>query len=229
MIIFYQIGNGFNNRQCISGCRLWEGRSEVKKQPEVTAQTRQNLIDAFWSLYKIRRIEKITVREITQLAGYNRSTFYEYFLDVYDVLEQLEKSIMPQIPDFPPMDFPIVNGTSGIPFPAETFMELYKTYNEYYTVLLGDNGDSAFMGKIKMAMLPKQKAMLLAGGARDSFELDAVLEYTNISMIGMLAYWFRLENKPPIEEFLALMYKIMQGGVLGMLPKRDVTVQNPRC
>jgi len=206
----------------------------VKKQPDVTAQTRQNLTGAFWSLYKQKRIEKITVREITQLAGYNRGTFYEYFLDVYDVLEQLEKSIMPQMPDFPPMDLPPmdlpgIDGASVMPFPVEEFMKLYETYNEYYTVLLGDNGDSAFMGKIKKAMLPKQKEVMLASGASDGFELDAVLEYTNISMIGMLAYWFRLENKPPVEEFLALMYKIMQGGMLSTLLIHDAIVQNPRC
>lgn len=221
--------NGFSNRQSIPGCRIWKGRFEVKKQPDVTAQTRQNLTGAFWSLYKQKRIEKITVREITQLAGYNRGTFYEYFLDVYDVLEQLEKSIMPQIPDMPPMELPAIAGTPGMPFPVEAFMKLYETYNEYYTVLLGDNGDSAFMGKIKMAMLPKQKEVMLASGASDGFELDAVLEYTNISMIGMLAYWFRLEKKPPVEEFLALMYKIMQGGMLSTLLISDAIVQNPHC
>ncbi|MEI8199066.1 MAG: TetR/AcrR family transcriptional regulator [Eubacteriales bacterium] len=201
----------------------------MKKQPDVTAQTRQNLTGAFWSLYKQKRIEKITVREITQLAGYNRGTFYEYFLDVYDVLEQLEKSIMPQMPDMPPMKLPAIAGASGMPFPVDAFMKLYETYNEYYTVLLGDNGDSAFMGKIKMAMLPKQKEVMLASGAIDGFELDAVLENINISMIGMLAYWFRLEKKPPVEEFLALMYKIMQGGMLSTLLIHDAIVQNPRC
>jgi len=185
----------------------------MKKQPEVTAQTKQNLTYAFWSLYKEKRIEKITVREITQLAGYNRGTFYEYFLDVYDVLEQLENSIMPQMQDLPPMNLPMMGGAPVMPFPVEAFIKLYKTYDEYYTVLLGDNGDSAFMGKIKKVLLPKQKAMLLERGAKDGFELDAVLEYTNTSMIGIFAYWFRLENKPPIEEFLALMYKIMQGGL----------------
>jgi AcrR family transcriptional regulator len=220
--------NGFSNRQCIYGCRIWKGRYDVKKQPEVTAQTKQNLTDAFWSLYKKKRIEKITVREITQLAGYNRGTFYEYFLDVYDVLEQLEKSIMPQMPDFPSMDFPIAAGATGMTFPLEAFMKLYETYNEYYTVLLGDNGDSAFMGRIKMTMLPKQKEVMLASGASDGFELDAVLEYINISMIGMLAYWFRLEKKPPVEEFLALMYQIMQDGMSSTLLIRDAIVHNLR-
>lgn len=69
----------------------------MKKQSEVTAQTKQNLVGAFWSLYCEKRIEKITVKEITLKAGYNRGTFYEYFTDVYDVLEQIEKSLIPTI------------------------------------------------------------------------------------------------------------------------------------
>lgn len=45
--------------------------------------TRQNLIDSFWLLYCQKNIEKITVKEICEIAGYNRSTFYVYFNDVY--------------------------------------------------------------------------------------------------------------------------------------------------
>jgi AcrR family transcriptional regulator len=66
-------------------------RCMMNRQPEITAQTRQNLIDAFWSLYCEKRIEKITVKEITIKAGYNRGTFYEYFVDVYDVFETIRR------------------------------------------------------------------------------------------------------------------------------------------
>ena len=48
----------------------------MNKQPEITAQTKQNFVDAFWELYKKYSIEKITVKQITDKAGYNRATFY---------------------------------------------------------------------------------------------------------------------------------------------------------
>ncbi|URN86257.1 TetR/AcrR family transcriptional regulator [Acetobacterium wieringae] len=53
--------------------------------------TRQNLIDSFWLLYCQKNIEKITVKEICEIAGYNRSTFYVYFNDVYEILEEIEE------------------------------------------------------------------------------------------------------------------------------------------
>ena len=69
----------------------------MKKREEITAQTKQNIMDAFWSLYCEKRIEKITVRDITNEAGYNRGTFYEYFSDVYNVLEQIENTLIPSL------------------------------------------------------------------------------------------------------------------------------------
>ena len=62
----------------------------MAKRPHITETTRKNLIDAFWKLYQTKPIERISVREITDIAGYNRGTFYLYFKDVHDVLEQIE-------------------------------------------------------------------------------------------------------------------------------------------
>ena len=66
----------------------------MNRQTQVTDQTRTNLREAFWELYAEKSIEKITVREITDRAGYNRATFYLYYRDVYDVLEQVEDTVV---------------------------------------------------------------------------------------------------------------------------------------
>lgn len=57
-----------------------------------TQITRQNLIDAFWQLYRYKSIDKISVKEVCMIAGYNRSTFYAYFKDVYEILEDIEEN-----------------------------------------------------------------------------------------------------------------------------------------
>ena len=116
----------------------------MKKQPQITAQTKQNLIDAFWSLYCEQRIEKITVKEITNKAGYNRGTFYEYFTDVYAVLEDLENSLIPKLDELPPISLP----SKGVGMQLDSFFELYEKNNQYYSVLLGDKGDPAFASKL---------------------------------------------------------------------------------
>ena len=69
----------------------------MKKNPEATAVTRQNLVDAFCILLKKNPVQKITVHAICEKAGYNRSTFYKYFRDVYDVLEYIENIVIAQV------------------------------------------------------------------------------------------------------------------------------------
>ena len=59
----------------------------MRKQPEVTERTRAALREAFWELYAGDGttpglpVERISVRAITDRAGFNRATFYLYFHD----------------------------------------------------------------------------------------------------------------------------------------------------
>ncbi len=66
----------------------------MNKQPQVTDATRQALVNAFFQLAKKKGIFKITVREITELAGYNRTTFYHYFEDVFALIEYAEDTFL---------------------------------------------------------------------------------------------------------------------------------------
>lgn len=62
----------------------------MKKQPEITDETRKNFVEAFCTLYQKIPVEKITVKEIAEKAGYSRVTFYSYFSNPYDVLNYME-------------------------------------------------------------------------------------------------------------------------------------------
>ena len=66
----------------------------MKKQPEITYRTRQAFVDAFIQIYMMKDINKITVREIVDLTGTSRATFYRYFQDVYAVLNTLKNLFM---------------------------------------------------------------------------------------------------------------------------------------
>lgn len=186
----------------------------MKKKPEVTAQTRQNLIDAFWTLYCENRIEKITIREITQKAGYNRGTFYEYFTDVYDVLESIESSLIPTLDELPPVSTP--TGTLGMPL--DMFLKLYEQNSKYYSVLLGDNGDPAFASKLKNSIKPTIMKIFADKNDIDQKELDYILEYTLSAMIGIMSYWFKQTDPISNDKLFDLIYRLMGQGVMKQLP-----------
>ncbi|GGI11484.1 TetR/AcrR family transcriptional regulator [Gottfriedia solisilvae] len=189
----------------------------MKKKPTITAQTKQNIIDAFWELYCTKRIEKITIKEITTRAGYNRSTFYEYFTDVYDVLEQIENTLISRLQELPMQQL----SSPGDPFPFEALVSMYSHHSKYLVVLLGDHGDPAFQGKVKGSMKPIIKEILVSKGAKDGFELDYTLEYALSAMIGILSYWFNQEKAPSIESLMVLITELSSEGVMGRLMGRS--------
>lgn len=187
----------------------------MNKQPQVTAQTKQNLIDAFWSLYCEKKMEKITVREITQKAGYNRGTFYEYFADVYDVLEQIEESLIPTLDELPLIT--IAEDDMGMPI--NMFMKLYEQNCKYYSVLLGDNGDPAFVSKLKNSTKPILKQAFSEKHDLNPLVFDFILEYVLSAMIGVMSYWFRQDKILPAEDLINLIHDLMENGVMKRITK----------
>ncbi|MFD1907900.1 TetR/AcrR family transcriptional regulator [Paenibacillus rhizoplanae] len=69
----------------------------MNKQPQVTEKTRQRFIEVFVSYTAKKPIEKISIQEIANRSGYNRSTFYQYFTDIYELLDAVENNLLHDI------------------------------------------------------------------------------------------------------------------------------------
>ncbi|PKN98811.1 MAG: TetR/AcrR family transcriptional regulator [Chloroflexi bacterium HGW-Chloroflexi-4] len=187
----------------------------MQKHAEITEQTRQNLIEAFWSFYTTKRIDKITVKEITNKAGYNRGTFYEYFQDVYEVLEVIENFSLPTLDELPPL----VDENPNSPAFINSFMALYQKKYKYYNHLLGDNGDPAFQRKLKDSLKSSIILALKNKEEIDLEEIDIMLEYILSGMIGILIYMFQQKPNLSEEKIISLQYTLMQGDMVNKLLK----------
>lgn len=192
------------------------------KQSVTAEKTRQKLIDAFLSLYATRRIDKITVREITNMAGYNRGTFYAYFFDVYDVLEQIEAEALPSFEELPPM----MDAGEVSPVFVASFLSLYQEKFKVYDILLGDNGDPAFQRKLKNSIKSTLFEMLAKKGNVNVIEVDLMLEYILSGLIGILIYAFQNRPNIPEEQLVAMIYTLLKGDVSHKLRVSASTIRN---
>lgn len=87
-------------------------------------QTKQSLINAFFSLASTKDFEKITIADITKGAQVNRATFYAHFKDKYDLMEYL-------MGDFASAS--IDNRTSGVvKFDEESIHQLVLAVWDFY-------------------------------------------------------------------------------------------------
>ncbi len=57
-------------------------------------RTKKSIWEAFLKLRKKKSIEKITVREISDIAMINKSTFYRYYEDIYRLSDEIENYVL---------------------------------------------------------------------------------------------------------------------------------------
>ncbi|HSI66383.1 MAG TPA: TetR/AcrR family transcriptional regulator [Planococcus sp. (in: firmicutes)] len=188
----------------------------MKKQPEVTAQTKQALMDAFWELYCEHSFEKITVKWITEKAGYNRGTFYVYFKNVQDVLIQIEDSLLPtdeQYQEILEMKLESIDSEMI----SEQFYRMYELHGDKLRVLLGPNGDLNFAHRIKNIFKDELIQHLGHLSDKDRLKWEYAMEYEFSARLGMMTLWFNNNKDMGIDEFAALFYELSSNGVIPTL------------
>lgn len=61
---------------------------QTKTDPRVL-RTRKLITEAFIQIFQTKSFSEISVKDITTEAMINRATFYNHFLDKYDLLEKV--------------------------------------------------------------------------------------------------------------------------------------------
>lgn len=139
----------------------------ANKNPQVTGRTIQRIKDAFWQLYETKPIEKISVRQITELAGYNHATFYLYFSSVRDVRDQIEEDLLTRRDAM--LDASLHDGTLEVTPELSAMTALLTRYGK---VLLGPHGDPAFIERAEASAWPYIQPILFP----DTPDLDAIAD-----------------------------------------------------
>ena len=60
-------------------------------------KTRQAIKSAFLQLRKTKRLEEITVKELSVLAQISKATFYLHYKDIFDLSESLQMEVIEQV------------------------------------------------------------------------------------------------------------------------------------
>lgn len=76
---------------------LWEDRIVGNKR---VARTKKAIVTALFEMMSEKEIDRITVTELASRAGVDRKTFYHYYKNVQDVIDELEDRIIGHIVNF---------------------------------------------------------------------------------------------------------------------------------
>lgn len=160
--------------------------------------TKNNLIEAFWSIYKVKPLPKITVKEITDKAGYNRGTFYTYFSDINEIQALLKEQLIPT-KDILLSPLMQLDKTSNNVFDTlDRTNEYIKEHSEKIAVLIGPEGDPAFVHEFKMRIRKIIMDYIHELKIKEPEKIEYLIEYQISALIGVFQLW--LEKHGGIDE-----------------------------
>jgi len=158
---------------------------------EELSPTKGKIYDVLTVLLRNNTVEKITVSKISKLAGINRSTFYEYFEDVYDLKDQFEDYLVDITLKTINVEFSF-DGTT-IQFTETSHVDIEPGYYSFIEFLIASDNT-----RFRLKLI-KTLSMLIS----EEFDLNfnnTVVQCACISVVaGLITYlsqWCRIHPNP---------------------------------
>jgi len=105
--------------------------------------TKSIIEKSFFTLLKMKPLNKISVKSVCDLAEINRTTFYRYYTDPYDLLRQIENNLVQS------MESLIQDAKAGnIDKTILSVVDAIHEHSDIYTLLVSDYGDRNFINRI---------------------------------------------------------------------------------
>lgn len=157
-----------------------------RKENRRVRYTRMALRETLLSLLQQYPLNKITVSRICEQADVNRSTFYLYYKDAYDLLDQIETELYEQISQ-------ALEGTSYMLPNVEMLQRIYEIIyknRDLCRILFGEFGDKVFLRKVgnihKDQMMREWRKL---GKNLDETTLSYLHTFAAYTNIGVMERW----------------------------------------
>lgn len=162
-------------------------------------RTRKMLQEALIELTGEKGFEAVSVRDITERAMVNRSTFYRHYLDKYDLIDQYLDEVYALTKDEDILAEKMARATgTEIPSGLVTLLRHVQKFAQFYRVMLGQNGCARFTERFRQHSETRFRMLLEHFGAEpepDSPPVDVRLQYISCAGVGTILWW--LENNQP--------------------------------
>jgi len=184
-------------------------------------ETREKIERAFMQIYAEERIEKITIRQITDLAGLNRGTFYTYYKDIYDLLEKVEERFISEISALIKKIIPaVIKGDPGERIKG--LEEFYEKNNDIVHLFFGRKTNPEMIDRIKLFAKSIVRNCLPLPAPGEDQETEYIMEYIASAQIGVITYWLAHDRDMETPKLADFISRINHSAPLGMLSSHAV-------
>lgn len=181
-----------------------------KKENRRVRYTRLALRESLLGQLEQQPLNNISVSRVCELADVNRSTFYLYYKDVYDLMEQIEEDLYAQLSALVHANPAILPSSDLL---RRIFEVIYKN-RDLTRVAFGKYGNKEFMKKV--SNLYRDQA--LADWKKlfehlDETTLDYIYTFSTYTSIGTIERWVQRDFQESPEQLAQLTNRLLSNGI----------------
>ncbi|MGN1003298.1 MAG: TetR/AcrR family transcriptional regulator [Oscillospiraceae bacterium] len=169
------------------------------KNDQRVALTKQRIYRSFLALLKEKSIHRISIRELCEDAGINRTTFYNHYGSQYDVLNEIADNYLGEIAKT--IENADVRDKESVHSRVALILHFIQDNLELSAMLLNNSIDQTFASRL--FSLPKIEEMLdeALAGIRDEKAKAATVSFAIYGSYKVLQDWINdPERADPAEE-----------------------------
>ena len=171
--------------------------------------TKKKLTNTLLLLINEKKIKDITVLELCQKAKINRTTFYKYYKDVYDLIFKIEESLLTDLEKY----INDIKRNYLITYTSK-IIETIANHKEIYTRILSENGDHTFLRRI-LSLVYDQSIIewekLLKKATRS--DLEKIYNFIVDGTIGIVEAWIKSNCQEEPNNVAIFINKICMSGL----------------
>lgn len=158
-----------------------------KRENQRVALTKRLVQESFLQLLQRKRIQQISIRELCEDAGINRTTFYNHYGSQYDVLSEISQNYLADIVQTLGSADPANRGS--VHQRVRLVLQYAEEHLELSALLINNNIDETFAARL--FSLPKIEDMLGAAlsGVADERERNAVISFVIQGSYKLIQDW----------------------------------------
>ena len=170
--------------------------------------TKKRLYESLMKLVGKKPLNQVTVKEITEDADVNRSTFYFHYQDVSSMVVEMEDKFL--------QDFSVA--LTALEQKSHDFIAILvrclENHRNLCKLLLGSNGDMAFVEKMKAIVAEKcSKIWKDAVPELTDVEASAMDTFLIGGVMSTLQTWILSERRVPAKEITDILNRLIFDGI----------------
>jgi AcrR family transcriptional regulator len=163
-------------------------------------RTRQTINEAFLHLILHKGFDDITIKDITDRANVNRTTFYAHYMDKYDLMDKMMEEKLGKLSALLREQ---LNNDEDVPADSETgdpyFIVLFEHIAEneqHYRIILTHSQSQSYLAQMNTVIRDSIYNRILQIGPEHKLlvPMDLLLDYMSTALLGIARKWLEQQT-----------------------------------